>query len=257
MMGQLLTVLTIGQPDGTVGQVLNSSYLALFIYFTLIVLSILTWGTIIKKVADLRLERKRATQFRRLFGDREGDIIALSQEGILPSSSPARLFVSAYEELRLWATLDRERNCIIADRPVIPALERTMDRSIELEKERWEQGTTLLATIASVSPLLGLLGTVYGIYISFNQMGQSNMADLSTVAPGISEALLTTVAGLLVAIPAVFGHNGILHAVRRIENQLESFANEIINRFDRQIVVGVAPARPSRTPSRSKTGKKT
>lgn len=257
MMGQLLTVIIVGQANGVVEQILRSSFLALFIYLTLIVLSILTWGTIIKKVADLRLERKRATQFRKMFNDREGNIIALSQEGILPSSSPARLFVAAYEELRLWATLDREHNCIIAERPVIPALERTMDRSIELEKECWEKGTTLLATIASVSPLLGLLGTVYGIYLSFNQMGQSNMADLSTVAPGISEALLTTVAGLLVAIPAVFGHNGILHSVRRIENQLESFANEIINRFDRQIIVGAKPARPGRAPSRPKTGKKT
>lgn len=256
MSGQLLTILTIGQGSRAISDMLGSSFLALSIYFALLILSVITWGIIIKKVADLRAERKRSRKFRKLFSDREGDIVALSQEGILPSSSPARLFVSAYEELRLWATLDRERNCIIADRPVVPALERTMDRSIEIEKERWEKGTTLLATIASVSPLLGLLGTVWGVYISFSKMAVENTASLSTVAPGIAEALLTTVAGLLVAIPAVFGHNGILRAVREIENQLESFANEIINRFDRQITVASPPpTRINRAPSRVKTGK--
>ncbi len=202
---------------------------------------------------DLRAEKKRAAEFRRLFSELEGDIIALSQEGIIPANSPARLFVAAYEELRLWATLDREHNCILADRPVVPALERTLDRAIEIEKEIWERGTTLLATTASASPLLGLLGTVWGIYLSFQQMGLNDTASLRTVAPGLSEALLTTVTGLLVAIPAVFAHNAILRAVRHIETQLENFSSEIINRFDHQIVVGAVPQHSAeRTAKRKK-----
>lgn len=236
----------------------ESSWLALGIYISLFILSILTWGIIIKKYADLRSERKRSSEFRRLFSDMEGDIVALSQEGIIPTSSPARLFVAAYEELRLWATLDRTRNCIVAARPIVTPLERTLDRAIEMEKDRWEHGTTLLATIASVSPLLGLLGTVWGIYLSFQQMGMENTASLRTVAPGISEALLTTVAGLLVAIPAVFAHNAIVRAIRSIENHLESFAYEIINHFDRQIVIEKTgpslPGKPAAKPAvRSRT----
>ncbi len=226
---------------GAISGVLSSSFLALLIYIILIILSIATWGIIIKKLFDLYIERNKAKEFRRRFQGLEGNIVALAQAGILPANSPARLFVSAYEELRLWATLDRSHNCIIAERPVVPALERTLDRTIELEKERWERGTTFLATVASISPLLGLLGTVWGIYMAFQQMGQMDTASLSTVAPGISEALLTTVAGLLVAIPAVFAHNWILRAVRNIETQLESFAYEIINHFDRQIVIGKIP----------------
>ncbi len=220
---------------------LHGTFLGLVIYISLLSLSIITWSIIIKKILDLKIERKKAKEFRKRFNDLEGNIVALAQAGILPANSPARLFVSAYEELRLWATLDRNHNCIIADRPVVPALERTLDRAIEMEKGRWERGTTLLATIASVSPLLGLLGTVWGVYLTFQRMGLQDTASLSTVAPGISEALLTTVAGLLVAIPAVFAHNGILRAVRNIETDLENFSSEIINHFDRQIVMGEMP----------------
>ncbi len=229
-----------GQINLLIKDALSGSVFAVMVYFTLLILSITTWGIIIKKTIDFQVERKKAKEFRRRFLAMEGNIVALAQAGILPANSPARLFVSAYEELRLWATLDRNHNCIIADRPVVPALERTLDRAIELEKCRWERGTTLLATISSVSPLLGLLGTVWGVYWSFQEMGRADQASLSVVAPGISEALLTTVAGLLVAIPALFAHNGILRAVRNIETDLDSFSYEIINNFDRQIVVNPA-----------------
>ena len=205
-------------------------------------------GSLSKKWRIFARKKKRAAEFRRVFTTLKGDLIALSQEGIIPSSSPARLFVAAYEELRLWATLDRERVCIVADRPVVPALERTLDRSIEIEKERWERGTTMLATIASAAPLLGLLGTVWGIFLSFQQMGMEANASLRTVAPGISEALLTTIVGLVVAIPAVFAYNALVRSIRVIENHLESFAYEIINRFDRQIIVNPAPTKPAARP---------
>ncbi len=238
MQVSLITLAAINQMGIVFHHVFYGSILGKTIYLSLFLLSVSTWGIVIKKISDLRVERKRAVEFKRLFNQMEGDIVALSQEGIIPANSLARLFVSAYEELRLWATLDREHNCIVADRPVIPALERTLDRAIEIEKGVWERGTTFLATTASSAPLLGLLGTVWGIYMAFQDMGNTDNASLSTVAPALAEALLTTVAGLLVAIPAVFAHNGILRAVRNIENQLESFANEIINHFDRQVVVG-------------------
>jgi biopolymer transport protein TolQ len=227
------------------------SLLSFIIYLLLAILSVLSWAIIIKKIIDLRAEKSKSKPFRKLFSQKEGDIVALSQEGIVPNSSLARLFVAAYEELRLWATLDRKRNCIVANRPVVTPLERTLDRTIEMEKDHWDYGTTLLATISTVSPLLGLLGTVWGIYISFQQMGMQENTNLSTVSQGISEALLTTVAGLLVAIPAVFAHNAIVRAVRSLENHMESFAYEIINHFDRQIVVD--PTYTNRTPERKPT----
>lgn len=237
------TVIVFNQVGGALNRAQNSSILAICIYITLVVLSIVSWGIIIKKISDLRTEKKKAGEFRRLFNHLEGNIVALSQEGILPGSSPARLFVSAYEELRMWATLDRESNSIVSERNMIPALERTLDRSIELEKQKWERGTTSLATITSAAPLLGLLGTVWGIFISFQEMSTSANASLSTVGAGISEALLTTVAGLLVAIPALFAHNALLRAIRNIENELQGFAMEIINHFDRQVIVAPNPQR--------------
>ena len=91
------------------------------IYTTLLVMSVISWAIMIRKYLEMRQEKKRAAEFQRLFNELEGDIVALSQEGILPANSPARLFVAAYEELRFWATLDRERNCIVSERPVVPA----------------------------------------------------------------------------------------------------------------------------------------
>ncbi|MBI1388508.1 MAG: biopolymer transporter ExbB [bacterium] len=237
MPGAFFARLSIAQMDEALNQVLHSSLMGWGIYLSLLLFSVYTWGMIIKKALQLRVEKHKSSAFRKRFAELEGNIVKLAEEGIMPASSAARLFVSAYEELRLWATLDRDRNCIVAERPVINALERTLDRAIELEKEFWERGATTLATISTTAPLLGLLGTVWGLFFSFQDMKDMANASIATVAPGISEALLTTVAGLLVAIPAVFAYNGITRSVRVIETQLETFAYEIINRFDRQIVV--------------------
>ncbi|MDX9755118.1 MAG: MotA/TolQ/ExbB proton channel family protein [bacterium] len=253
MIGHLGSLLAVNQIGVAIRSVENSTFLGLSIYIALFLLSIVSWTIIIKKLVDLRAEKRKALEFRRLFNDLEGNIVSLSHEGILPGNSPARLFVSAYEELRLWATLDRDRNRIVAERNVIPALERTLDRSIETEKRRWERGTTMLATITNASPLLGLLGTVWGLFISFQEMSMSSNASLTTVGAGISEALLTTVAGLIVAIPALFAHNAILRAVRNIENDLDGFAMEIINHFDRQVlVIPAAERQPNRVVPRKK-----
>ena len=255
MLGHLETLLVVNQVGKAIGHIWNTgSYLGFIIYIFLIVSSITCWSIVIKKVYELRLEKKRAAEFRRLFKAVEGNIVSLSQEGIIPGNSPARLFVSAYEELRLWATFDRERNCIVTERVVIPALERTLDRSIETEKQRWERGTTVLATISGAGPLMGLLGTVWGIFNSFQQMSETGNASLTSVGAGISEALLTTAVGLVVAIPAMISYNLILRSVRNIENELDGFAIEIINNFDRQIVVNPSMPRNSvRTELRKKS----
>ena len=255
MLGHIETLLVIDQIGKALANIRNQgSFLGYIIYIFLVLSSIACWSIVIKKVYELRIEKKRAAEFRRLFKAVEGNIVSLSQEGIIPGNSPARLFVSAYEELRLWATFDRERNCIVTERNVIPALERTLDRSIETEKQRWERGTTVLATISGSGPLMGLLGTVWGIYNSFQEMSVTGNASLTSVGAGISEALLTTAFGLIVAIPAMISYNLILRSVRNIENELDGFSIEIINNFDRQIVVNPSIPRNSvRTELRKKT----
>jgi biopolymer transport protein TolQ len=216
-------------------EIFGSSWFARGIYLALFLLSVLTWAIVLKKIWDFRVEHFRSRSFRDLFERVEGDILSLAREGIIARNSPSRIFVAAYDELRLWTRLDASTNRLISEKPIVGPLERTLDRAIDRERHEWEWGCTALATAASVSPLLGLLGTVWGVFHSFYKLGMVANPSLQTVAPGISEALLTTVVGLMVAIPALVAHNAILSRVRRVEQDLESFAGQILNSFERQV----------------------
>lgn len=218
-------------------EILASSLFARLIFLALFILSVITWAIVIKKIWDFRVEFFRSRSFRDLFERVEGDILSLAREGIVARNSPSRIFVAAYDELRLWTRLDPQSNSLVSEKPIASPLERTLDRAIDRERHEWEWGCTTLATVASVSPLLGLLGTVWGVFHSFYNVGTVSNPNLQTVAPGISEALLTTVVGLMVAIPALVAHNAILSRVRRIEQDLESFAGQILNSFERQVHV--------------------
>lgn len=216
-------------------RVMTSSGFALGIYFTLLALSIITWAVVVKKIMDLRNEKRLGTSFRKRFQETSGDIITLSREGIIARNSPSRIFVAAYEELRLWTTVDPSSGNLVSEKPIGPALERTLDRAIDAERTEWEWGVTFLATTAHVAPLLGLLGTVWGIFSTFTAIDLAGNPNLQTVAPGIAEALLTTIAGLLVAVPSVVAHNAVVRRVNAIDQELEHFAGQILNSFERQV----------------------
>ncbi len=216
-------------------RVLDSSGFAKAIYITLFILSVFTWAVVIKKLIDLKNEKRLGTSFRKRFQETGGDIMVLSREGIIARNSPSRIFVAAYEELRLWTSLDSQTGTLISEKPIGPALERTLDRAIDAERTMWEWGVTFLATTANISPLLGLLGTVWGVFSTFQAIHVEESPGLKTVAPGMAEALLTTIAGLLVAVPAVVAHNAVVRRVNAIEQELEHFAGQILNSFERQV----------------------
>lgn len=123
-----------------------------------------------------------------------------------------------------------------AERAALASSELELVRStcehVVMEEEiRVEHGMGMLATIVTASPMLGLLGTVWGVLDAFASMGEKNTVLLSAIAPSISSALLTTVVGLLVAIPSVIFYNNLAGKVRRINNDMEGFADEIIGRI--------------------------
>jgi len=100
---------------------------------------------------------------------------------------------------------------------------------------RFDRGLILLAITSSVAPFLGLLGTVWGIMNSFYQIGSQGSASLPVVAPGIAEALITTIVGLFVAIPSLFFYNMFMHTANRVEDEMESFGEQILLRLKREI----------------------
>jgi biopolymer transport protein ExbB/TolQ len=107
----------------------------------------------------------------------------------------------------------------------------TCEHSLEEEEIRVEGGMTIIATVVALSPMLGLLGTVWGVLDAFAEMGAAGSANLATIAPSISAALVTTVVGLLIAIPGVISFNQMNSRIRDITSDMEGFADELMGRI--------------------------
>ena len=118
-------------------------------------------------------------------------------------------------------------------REAVDAAQRAMQRATEIEVARMERYLPFLATTASAAPFIGLFGTVVGIMSAFHGIGQQGSASLAVVAPGISEALIATAAGLGAAIPAVMGYNFYVNRVKRRAVEMDGFALELLNIFAR------------------------
>jgi biopolymer transport protein TolQ len=111
-------------------------------------------------------------------------------------------------------------------------IKRTLENGVARESLKLESGLILLAIAVSGAPFLGLLGTVWGVMITFADIAKTQQADLATMAPGVSTALVTTVAGLLVAIPSMFGYNWLVHNLRVRTVELDNFAQELISKVE-------------------------
>jgi len=111
-------------------------------------------------------------------------------------------------------------------------VKRTMENSVAAESLKLESGLILLALAVSGAPFLGLLGTVWGVMSTFGHVAQQGKADLATMAPGVAAALITTVAGLLVAIPSMFGYNWLVHNLRVQTVELDNFAQDLVSKME-------------------------
>ena len=111
-------------------------------------------------------------------------------------------------------------------------VKRTLERTVAQQSLRLESGLILLAIAVSGAPFLGLLGTVWGVMSAFSYVALKGRAELATMAPGVAAALITTVAGLLVAIPSMFGYNWLVHNLRVLTVELDNFAQELISKIE-------------------------
>ena len=109
---------------------------------------------------------------------------------------------------------------------------RTLERAVAQESLKLESGLILLAIAVSGAPFLGLLGTVWGVMTAFSEVAIQGKADLLVMAPGVAAALVTTVAGLLVAIPSMFGYNWLVHTLRVLTVELDNFAQELLSKME-------------------------
>jgi len=111
-------------------------------------------------------------------------------------------------------------------------VKRLMENAVAQESLKLEGGLILLAIAVSGGPFLGLLGTVWGVMSTFGHIAQQGSATLSAMAPGVSAALITTVAGLIVAIPSMFGYNWLVHNLRVLTVELDNFAQELVSKME-------------------------
>lgn len=115
-------------------------------------------------------------------------------------------------------------------------VKRTLERVVAQESLRLESGLILLALAVSGAPFLGLLGTVWGVMDAFAYVAAKGKADLATMAPGVAAALVTTVAGLMVAIPSMFGYNWLVHNLRVLTVELDNFAQELVSKMETEFL---------------------
>ncbi len=115
-------------------------------------------------------------------------------------------------------------------------VKRALERTVARESLQLESGLILLAIAVSGAPFLGLLGTVWGVMSVFSDVAQRGQADLPTMAPGLSAAMMTTVAGLLVAIPSMFGYNWLVHHLRVHTVELDNFAQELASKIETEFL---------------------
>jgi biopolymer transport protein TolQ len=119
----------------------------------------------------------------------------------------------------------------------IDNVDRALNRARDSESTKLERTLGFLATTGSASPFIGLFGTVWGIMNTFRDIGTRGSANLAVVAPGISEALIATAAGLAAAIPAVIFYNYYLSRVRTMTQEMDSFSSELLNIIERYYVI--------------------
>ncbi len=234
----IVTALLLAQPSAPhtiVGLLAEATLPTKVILALLAVFSLASWWLILHKWRQFRWVRRQGDRFLEKMERAQGLEDAYKAILALPESPYGRVFrqgVNFFTELRPGALRGAAVDGLTLTQ--LEALRMVLETEEAEERDDLAQGLQWLAVIATVSPLLGLLGTVVGIMDTFFAIAQSGAANLSAVAPGVGEALITTVAGLSVAIPAVIGYNYFVGRLNLVSGELEGFSSEFIGTLARE-----------------------
>jgi biopolymer transport protein TolQ len=215
------TLIAIALGGEVVDLVAQTGLVARVVLIILLIFSILSWSVILSKWAVLKRARVQSGRFLRAFrrAQRLQDVAAVSEQ--FKPSPLVPVFDNAYDEFRRQGDGN------------ITAVHRAAQIASSEELTRLERRLPLLATTGAVTPFIGLFGTVWGIMSAFQGLGDAGAATLRAVAPGISEALITTAAGLFTAIPAVIAYNQFSHGLKEFAARMDDFSLEILNLIER------------------------
>jgi len=205
-------------------------------------MSVGSWAIVLYKVWVFRRAERQSASFLDVFrrSSKFSEVQAVCRT--LTDSPLVGLFQSGYTELTAQLRHTAPPEDLAANpkggaaRPMLKSLasvDRALMRASVVEVNKLESRITFLATVASISPFVGLFGTVIGIMMSFQMIGETGSTNLASVGPGIAEALIATAAGLVAAVPAVVAYNHFSNRVRLFASQMDDFAMEFLNIAER------------------------
>ena len=212
------------------------------VFAILILFSIVSWAIILSKTLAFQKVKRQTATFLDVFrrSQKFSEVQAVCPS--LPASPLVGVFQAGYAELNAQFRLTgapaaaTPNPAATAQRPMLKSLDavdRALIRAATTEVNKLERHLTFLATTASITPFIGLFGTVVGIMISFNRIGATGSTNLAVVGPGISEALIATAAGLFAAIPATYFYNHLTHRVKEFSADMDDFSLEFLNISER------------------------
>lgn len=240
------TCILMGQPLAFRGSIVDliksSSPLVKGVLLILLFFSIVSWAIMADKYRLIKRAKSQSRTFLDIFrkSGKFSEVNAVCQN--LKHSPLVGLFLAAFNELNYqlrtsYLKTNPERvEAAVKPKPSVYSIEsinRALQRASMVEVNKLERSLNFLATTASVSPFIGLFGTVMGIVSAFQAIGIRGTANLAMVAPGISEALVATAAGLLAAIPAVIGYNHFLNRIKILASEMDDFSSEFISITER------------------------
>ena len=203
----------------------------------LIAFSLGSWAIMIWKQVQLRKADRQTDRFLETFRRSARFSEVSNAAGALSASPLVGIFQAGYAEIDAQIKAARPETSQEGVKSYrirsLPAVERTLRRAVAVETRQLSKGTSFLATTAASTPFIGLFGTVWGIMVAFGDIGLTGSTSITTVAPGIAEALVNTAAGLAAAIPALIGYNHFASRLRGMRGRMEDFVLELVNLSER------------------------
>ena len=223
--------------------VAHAGLLVKLVMLVLLGFSVVSWAIIISKYIQVRRARRSSFYFLELFWNSRSLTGVHNELDQFEGSPIAGIFRVGYQELNRLRRSPRDKGSGADDsrgeamlNHAVETVSRSLRRGISVETTRLVRHLSFLATTGNTTPFIGLFGTVWGIMTSFQQIGLSGAANLAVVAPGISEALIATAAGLAAAIPAVVAYNYFNSQVTVLETEMRNFASDFLNMIEREMV---------------------
>jgi biopolymer transport protein TolQ len=221
------------ESGGILSMLLQATLMVKVVLLFLLGMSIWCWTIIIFKILLINKAKKQVVDGYEAFlqaEDLTAGLHAVSRDPKSPLATVGSMAVREFRKLES-ADIEKERKRYL----VKDTLRRILRQAVSAEMKRLSSSIPFLATSANSAPFIGLFGTVWGIMHAFHSIGQAQSAALATVAPGISEALVTTAIGLLVAIPATISYNFFLGMLTVVETEMVNFAGAFLNRVEREV----------------------